>query len=84
MDEIRYLVATTNIYIRDQRENVNCLLLKRIALYITDILYIFGAINGPRNGIGFPVNDSKGANVSSISNKLKILIHVGMEYFFFS
>ncbi len=24
-------------------------------MYITDLLHIFGAINGPRGGIGFPI-----------------------------
>lgn len=39
---------------------MNCLLLRKIAIYITDLLHIFGAINGPRGGIGFPVGAGSG------------------------
>lgn len=63
MDHIRDLVSTSNIYIRDHRDSLNALLLKRIATYITDILYVFGTIKGQRGGIGFPMG-----NVSSSSN----------------
>lgn len=62
LDNLRELVSSTNVYIKG--EKLNRLLLKRIASYITDILYIFGAINGPRGGIGFPVGDSSQSDVS--------------------
>lgn len=42
---------------------MNCLLLRRIAAYITDILHIFGTIEGPRGSIGFPVGGSINSNV---------------------
>lgn len=63
LDAIRDLVSNTNIYIRDHSTKLNSLLLRRIAEYITDILHIFGAINGPRGGIGFPVSGHSSDNV---------------------
>lgn len=69
LDVIRDLVTQSNIYIRDVQSNVsatiNALLLRNIATYITDILHIFGAITGPRGGIGFQIEGS-GVDVSSI------------------
>lgn len=64
LDNLRDLVSSTNVYIKNNGEKLNRLLLKKIAAYITDILYIFGAINGPRGGIGFPVGDSSESDVS--------------------
>lgn len=62
LDVIRDLVTQSNIYMRDvataAATPVNALLLRRIALYVTDLLHIFGAIAGPRGGIGFPVEGS--------------------------
>lgn len=57
LDVLRDLVAACNLYIRDSSKGggVNKLLLKRIGEFITDLLHIFGAIQGPRGGIGFPV-----------------------------
>lgn len=57
LDAVRDLVANCNIYIRDHAKTdaFDGLLLRRIAAYITDLLHIFGAIEGPRGGIGFPV-----------------------------
>lgn len=59
LDVIRELVTQTNIYIRDVATTagatLNALLLRRIGSYVTDLLHIFGAISGPRGGIGFPV-----------------------------
>ncbi|XP_053684550.1 cysteine--tRNA ligase, cytoplasmic [Sabethes cyaneus] len=54
LDTLRDLISHSNVYIRDHKQ-MNALLLRRIASYITDLLHIFGAINGPRGGIGFPV-----------------------------
>lgn len=65
LDAVRDLVSHSNVYIRDHKNELNALLLRRIAGYITDLLHIFGAINGPRGGIGFPVGGSAGnADVS--------------------
>lgn len=56
LDVIRDLVAACNIYIRDSsKSGVNKIMLKRIGEYITDMLHIFGAINSPRGGLGFPI-----------------------------
>ncbi|XP_055390325.1 cysteine--tRNA ligase, cytoplasmic [Condylostylus longicornis] len=58
LDCIRDLVSNSNIYIRDNKSNPNKLLLRKIAIYITDLLHIFGAISGPRGGIGFTVGEN--------------------------
>ncbi|CAD7088885.1 unnamed protein product [Hermetia illucens] len=65
LDSLRDLVSASNIYIRDNRSSYNSLLLRKVATYITDMLHIFGAISGPRGGIGFPVGGSAsgGANL---------------------
>lgn len=56
LDAIRELITTTNIYVRDNRSRLNCLLLRKIAKNITDLLHIFGVITGLRGGIGFPIS----------------------------
>lgn len=65
LDILRDLVGLCNIYIRDHKTSdaLNSLLLKRVAVYITDILHIFGVISGPRGGIGFPLDSSKNGDV---------------------
>lgn len=63
LDAIRDLVSQSNIYIRDQSSKLNSLLLRKIAMYITDMLHIFGAINGPRGGIGFPIGGEASGDV---------------------
>lgn len=65
LDTLRDLVGLSNIYIRDHNASgsLNLLLLKRIALYITEILHIFGVINGPRGGIGFPLDSNANGNL---------------------
>lgn len=60
LDALRDLVSHSNVYIRDHKNELNALLLRRIASYITELLHIFGAINGPRGGIGFPVGGNAG------------------------
>lgn len=55
LETLRDLVSTSNIYIRDNKDSLNALLLRKIASYITDMLHIFGVISGARGGIGFPV-----------------------------
>lgn len=78
LDVIRELVTQTNIYVRDMAAAastpVNALLLRRIALYVTDILHIFGAITGPRGGLGFPV-ESAGVDVSAPSLYISKLLY---------
>lgn len=59
LENLRDLVSTSNIYIRDNKDFLNALLLRKIAQYITDMLHIFGVISGPRGGIGFPVGGNE-------------------------
>uniref|UniRef100_A0A182R5E9 Cysteine--tRNA ligase, cytoplasmic n=1 Tax=Anopheles funestus TaxID=62324 RepID=A0A182R5E9_ANOFN len=57
LDVLRGLVSACNVYIKAHRSSgFNALLLRRIASYCTDLLHIFGAISGPRGGIGFPIS----------------------------
>lgn len=75
LDVARELVTQCNIYIRDVSNGsttLNALLLRRIAAYVTDLLHIFGAIAGPRGGIGFPMEGS-GVDVSFILKKVSKL-----------
>lgn len=78
LDIVRDLVGLCNIYIRDHSasSSLNILLLKRIAAYVTDILHIFGAINGPRGGIGFPIDSGKSGDVSCFMLSLRNIISV--------
>lgn len=71
LEALRELVTGCNIYIRDHSvgDAANGLLLKRIAQYITDMLHIFGAIRGPRGGIGLPLDSSGESDVSADSTK---------------
>ncbi|XP_058806033.1 cysteine--tRNA ligase, cytoplasmic [Phymastichus coffea] len=55
LDIIRELVSNSNIYMKDCA-NPNILLLRDIAVYITKILAIFGAIP-THHAIGFPLDD---------------------------
>ncbi|XP_055904934.1 cysteine--tRNA ligase, cytoplasmic [Eupeodes corollae] len=65
LDCLRDLVSASNIYIRDNKcSKVNALLLRKIALYITDMLNIFGVIAAPRGGIGFPISNSANGNAN--------------------
>ena len=61
LNVVRELVTACNIYIRDNaKTGLNKLLLRRIGEYVTDLLHIFGAIEGPRGGLGFPLRCSGG------------------------
>ncbi|KAL6428134.1 hypothetical protein ACFW04_008475 [Cataglyphis niger] len=63
LDVIRELVANCNIYM-SQNKNPNILLLRDIAVYITKLFIIFGAISSSYDSIGFPIDDETvGANV---------------------
>jgi cysteinyl-tRNA synthetase len=65
LDEIRDLINTSNTYIRTKKsndENINKLLLKSIAAYITQIMKVFGVIPGD-GVIGFPISGSGASNV---------------------
>lgn len=45
---------------RDHNKQLNALLLRKIAIYITDLLRIFGAISGSNGDIGFSMSSSNG------------------------
>uniref|UniRef100_A0A2M4BFA8 Cysteine--tRNA ligase, cytoplasmic n=1 Tax=Anopheles marajoara TaxID=58244 RepID=A0A2M4BFA8_9DIPT len=68
LDAIRGLVSLCNVYIKEHRTSrtVNALLLRRIASYCTDLLHIFGAIEGPRGGIGFPIASGSAGNAAAL------------------
>lgn len=70
LDAVRDLVAATNVYIKTNAGGLNALLLRRVAEYVTDLLHVFGAIQGPRGGVGFPVGGQDGANVSGWSTSM--------------
>ncbi|XP_058053941.1 cysteine--tRNA ligase, cytoplasmic [Anopheles bellator] len=65
LDAIRGLVSLSNVYIKEHRGALNALLLRRIATYCTDLLHIFGAIEGPRGGIGFPISSGGAGNTAT-------------------
>lgn len=71
LDVIRELISHSNVYIRDnQPSTVNVQLLEEIAIYITDLLQTFGAIQTPKKNIGFPsISGGEGAG-----NKEEILM----------
>ncbi|CRK92351.1 CLUMA_CG005925, isoform A [Clunio marinus] len=54
LDAIRELIGHSNVYMRDNQSFVNTQLLEEIAVYITELLDIFGAIQTPKKSIGFP------------------------------
>lgn len=55
LDAIRELVTNCNIYMKQVKHH-NTLLLRDIAVYITKMFTIFGAIPYPHDSIGFPVD----------------------------
>lgn len=62
LDALRELVGATHLYLRNTQPH-NSPLLAAAARYVTDMLHIFGAIDGPRGGIGFPVGDAGSVDV---------------------
>lgn len=68
LDAIRELISHSNVYIRDNQPNVQ--LLEDIAIYITELLQVFGAVQTPKKSIGFPaISGGDGAG-----NKEEILM----------
>lgn len=74
LDVVRDLVSASNVYVRDNGGRLNALLLRRVAEYVTDLLHVFGAIGGPRGGIGFPVGGGEGGASVSILINTNIMI----------
>ncbi|XP_072905363.1 cysteine--tRNA ligase, cytoplasmic isoform X2 [Hemitrygon akajei] len=77
MEDLRALVSQCNTYIavkKSNKELPNRMLLRTIATYLTEMLKIFGAIEG-EEGLGFPVGgDAKIFNLeSTVLPYLKVL-----------
>lgn len=66
LDAIRELIGHSNVYIRDNQKDVNVQLLEEIAIFVTDLLQVFGAIQGPKQSIGFPAGGSGAVNKEEI------------------
>ncbi|XP_041972684.1 cysteine--tRNA ligase, cytoplasmic [Aricia agestis] len=57
LDALRELVGAAHVYVRGGAARASPLL-AAAARYVTDVLHIFGAVEGPRGLIGFPVGDA--------------------------
>ncbi|XP_045763449.1 cysteine--tRNA ligase, cytoplasmic [Maniola jurtina] len=57
IDALRELVGAGHVYLR-QTAPRSAPLLVSAARYVTDVLHMFGAVEGPRGLIGFPVSDA--------------------------
>jgi cysteinyl-tRNA synthetase len=62
MERLREVVGAAHVFARNAPRPAPAL--AHAARYVTDVLHVFGAIDGPRGGIGFPVGDLNGANVT--------------------
>lgn len=69
LDVIRNLIGDCNVYIHSANDTLNQLLLKRIAVYITKILRMFGVIHDARDDIGFPLDAGKSTDVSEYDHQ---------------
>lgn len=75
LDIIRELVTNSNIYM-NQNKNPNTLLLRDIAVYITKMFIIFGAIPSSYDAIGFPLDEeTNSTNVRQIQNFRKNYVY---------
>ncbi|XP_075972800.1 cysteine--tRNA ligase, cytoplasmic [Anticarsia gemmatalis] len=57
LDALRELVGAAHVFLRQAPARASPLL-AAAARYVTDVLHVFGAVEGPRGGIGFPVGDA--------------------------
>ncbi|XP_045533882.1 cysteine--tRNA ligase, cytoplasmic [Papilio machaon] len=64
IDALRELVTACHVYLRVTPARPSPLL-AAAARYVTDILHVFGAVEGPRGGIGFPVGDADGLGLEA-------------------
>lgn len=64
IDALRELVGAAHVYLR-QTEARSSPLLAAAARYVTDTLHVFGAVEGPRGGVGFPVGDGDGVSLEA-------------------
>lgn len=65
LDALRELVGAAHVYLRQTKPR-NAPLLSTAARYVTDILHVFGAVEGPRGGIGFPVGDATNVGLEKV------------------
>ncbi|XP_077867451.1 cysteine--tRNA ligase, cytoplasmic-like [Saccoglossus kowalevskii] len=80
MERMRDLVGNSNIYIRDMKAAKllpNSILLRNIAVYLTKILKIFGAIEGDET-IGFPM--SVGDNNTNVEDTVMPYVKVFADF----
>ncbi|XP_059060024.1 cysteine--tRNA ligase, cytoplasmic-like [Achroia grisella] len=56
LEALRELVGAVHVYLGSSGPRPSPLLASA-ARYVTDVLHVFGAVAGPRGGIGFPVSD---------------------------
>ncbi|KAM3968100.1 LOW QUALITY PROTEIN: cysteine--tRNA ligase, cytoplasmic [Aphomia sociella] len=62
LERLRDLAGATHSYLRRVSPRPSPLL-AAAARYVTDVLHIFGAVDGPRGGIGFPIADADDGSV---------------------
>lgn len=72
LDSLRELVGAAHIYLRKTTPR-SAPLLAAAAKYVTDVLHVFGAVEGPRGGIGFPVADVNSVCVSICYIQLRVV-----------
>ncbi|XP_052751612.1 cysteine--tRNA ligase, cytoplasmic-like [Galleria mellonella] len=56
LEALRELAGAAHVYLAARARPTPAPLLAAAARYVTDVLHVFGAIAGPRGGIGFPVS----------------------------
>ncbi|XP_052738047.1 cysteine--tRNA ligase, cytoplasmic [Bicyclus anynana] len=64
VDALRELVGAAHVYLRATSPR-SAPLLVECARYVTDVLHVFGAVEGPRGLIGFPVSGASDVCVST-------------------
>ncbi|XP_012269862.2 cysteine--tRNA ligase, cytoplasmic [Athalia rosae] len=79
LDALREIVAYSNIYLRDTKLTNN-LLLRDIAIYITKILAIFGAISAPQDAIGFPISSSDSSECKNMEEKVMPYLEILADF----
>ncbi|KAJ2950710.1 hypothetical protein O0L34_g8970 [Tuta absoluta] len=65
IDALRELVGACHVYLRQSGAPRHAPLLVSAARYVTDVLHIFGAVEGPRGGVGFPVQGDDNVDLES-------------------
>ncbi|XP_065206637.1 cysteine--tRNA ligase, cytoplasmic isoform X2 [Planococcus citri] len=65
LEALRDCITQCNIYVKDSERNINAILLKNIAMYITKLMQVFGVIPSSES-IGFPLSTKSDANIENI------------------